>query len=123
MTNVGEPPCPRPDDPEFKKKFKAYAMYQIQKKQQETPSPEVAQFGFPPLVVQHPPPKTDESSSEESGSSKSTTVTDDKELEPDSLEKRLCQKIDDAFAFLEERLDKEFQLLHHIMIASWEGPE
>ncbi|KAL6923980.1 hypothetical protein ACHAPO_006587 [Fusarium lateritium] len=124
MSDANEPPYPRPDDPEFKKKFKAYAMYQI-KKQQE-PSPKIGPFGFPPLVAQHPPVRadqTDTNGSEESEISKSTAATDDKETHRDSLEERLCKKIDDSFAFLEERLDKEFQLLHHIMIASWEGAE
>jgi hypothetical protein len=46
-----------------------------------------------------------------------TTTTDENLSDMERLEKRLCQKIDDAFAFLDERLDKEFQLLHHIMIA------
>ncbi|CEI39924.1 hypothetical protein FVEN_g2192 [Fusarium venenatum] len=124
MSDAHEPPYPRPDDPEFEKKFKTYAMYQI-KKQQE-PSPKTGPFGFPPLGVQHPPAKadqTDKNSSGESETSKATAMTDDKKPGRDRLEERLCKKIDDSFAFLEERLDKEFQLLHHIMIASWEGAE
>ncbi|EKJ72759.1 hypothetical protein FPSE_07025 [Fusarium pseudograminearum CS3096] len=67
---------------------------------------------IPPVGVVHvgPPAK-----------SESTTATTDKKVDEGNLEARLGKKIDDAFALLDERLDKEFQLLHHIMVATWEG--
>ncbi|UZP45049.1 hypothetical protein NXS19_012861 [Fusarium pseudograminearum] len=68
---------------------------------------------IPPVGVVHvgPPP----------AKSESTTATTDKKVDEGNLEARLGKKIDDAFALLDERLDKEFQLLHHIMVATWEG--
>ncbi|KAG8666772.1 hypothetical protein FPOAC1_011589 [Fusarium poae] len=54
---------------------------------------------------------------EESETSK-PTATDDKKSDWDSLEKRLCKKIDNFFALLEDRIEKEFQLLQHLMMAN-----
>ncbi|KAM0395352.1 hypothetical protein ACHAQC_005201 [Fusarium culmorum] len=122
MSGTAEKSWSSPDDPEFQKKFKAFVLQRVMERQEAQPNPKTDPVNVPPSekppfippvgFVHVGPPQA---------KSESTTATTDKKVDEGNLEARLGKKIDDAFALLHERLDKEFQLLHHIMVATWEG--
>ncbi|QPC64392.1 hypothetical protein HYE67_006623 [Fusarium culmorum] len=118
MSGTAEKSWSSPDDPEFQKKFKAFVLQRVMERQEAQPNPKTDPVGVPPseepisLPPVNVPPRPPQAKSE------STTATTDKKVDEGNLEARLGKKIDDAFALLHERLDKEFQLLHHIMVAT-----
>ncbi|CZS73573.1 unnamed protein product [Fusarium graminearum] len=136
MSRTDENPYPSPDEPEFQKKFRAFILKRVLERHEAQPSPKTFPFEILPSEKPTSLPSIHTLNSEEPPSippvgavhdepppakSTSTAATTDKKVDEGNLEARLGKKIDDAFALLDERLDKEFQLLHHIMVATWEG--
>ncbi|KAM0378975.1 hypothetical protein ACHAO7_006698 [Fusarium culmorum] len=133
MSGTAEKSWSSPDDPEFQKKFKAFVLQRVMERQEAQPNPKTDPVGVPPSEEPISLPPVNVPPSEKppfippvgfvhvgppQAKSESTTATTDKKVDEGNLEARLGKKIDDAFALLHERLDKEFQLLHHIMVAT-----